>query len=594
MLRELVEAAGRFQAAGQLPPVAYKPKRARWIVNLTQRPSGGAHLEGPYQGSEIQAFPSPDRQRAGIPSETNCKPYLLVDDARYVFGKPEPGREEEAELLHRGYFALLDEACEVTGLAELRAVRDFLASPQAGVLAERVEPRDMVAFRVEGKDPAAIREVQRFWAGYLANELAMPEGAQCGVCGREGQVLRILPREVVILGQKCQIISFNRGAFCSFGKTQNGNAPLCFHCASAAVDALDYLTRNERHRRVLVSDPKGGALQNQLAVFWLKGNVVGTSGGRSYDLEDLLGALLDDVPPGGTPSPELAQLEAMLRLPWTAEDSSLRLEANSFHLTVLSANQGRLVVREWLSVSLDRLKLNLEAFLQGTRLVGPAGEEARSQAIPPMVRSLGGKDPNLVRGLLRTAILGFGPPPSLFQAAVTRFRVPAARRDREWLQPLAGAIKLALTHRKEEVGQLEELDHTRRTPAYLCGRLLAVLDEAQKRASGWSTDTSVVDRFYGSAAGAPAVILPALLTRAQVSHLPKVRKEGRGHAALQRLLGEILGGLDQVGGFPRVLSLPEQGEFALGFYHQRAAFHRGAPKPGVQPENKEVESHGVQ
>ncbi|MEW6107530.1 MAG: type I-C CRISPR-associated protein Cas8c/Csd1, partial [Bacillota bacterium] len=208
MLRELVEVAGRFQAAGQLPPVAYKPRRPRWIVNLTQRPSGGAHLEGPYQGSEIQAFPSPDRQRSGVPSETNCKPYLLVDDARYVFGKPEPGREEEAQLLHRGYFALLDEACEVTGLAELRAVRDFLASPEAGLVAEHVEPRDMVAFRVDGKDPAAIPEVQRFWAGYLANELSLAERAQCGVCGGEGQVLRILPREVVILGQKCQIISF--------------------------------------------------------------------------------------------------------------------------------------------------------------------------------------------------------------------------------------------------------------------------------------------------------------------------------------------------------------------------------------------------
>lgn len=38
---------------------------------------------------------------------------------------------------------------------------------------------------------------------------------------------------------------------------------------------------------------------------------------------------------------------------------------------------------------------------------------------------------------------------------------------------------------------------------------------------------------------------------------------------LEKLIGEIMEGLAD---FPRILALPEQGRFALGYYHQRQAF----------------------
>jgi len=578
VLKELVEAAERFRAEGHLLPVAYKPKRPQWVVNLS---GGEAYLEGPYKSEDVRAWPAPDRQRSGRPSEGNLKPYLLIDDARHVFGKADPGREDEARLLHRSYLDLLEDAWKSTRVPELAEVLEFLRGPDAASVAEPVGPRDLVAFRVNGSDPGMTPKVQEFWAYYLAKELALETPGQCSTCGRPGEVLRILPREVVILGQKCQLISFNRGAFCSFGKEQNANAPLCFRCASSAVDALDYLTRAERHRRVLVSSAKGSPLKNQLAVFWLKRPVVGCAGDRSYDLEDLLGALLEDSRGQIGPPPELAQLQAMLGVAWTAEDQALNLKDNQFYLAVLSANQGRLVVREWLAVSIGKLRDNLNAFLQATRLVDPTGSECRPQSIPSMVRSLGGEHPNLVRGLLRTALLGFPPPPGLLEAAVARFRVPTVLRDRQLLHTLAAAIKLGLTHRRREARSMEALSPDRKTAAYFCGRLLAVLEEAQQRASGWRLDSTLADRFYGAASTAPAVTLPLLLARAQSSHLPKIRKENRGYVLVQRLLEEILTALGGSGGFPRVLSLPEQAEFALGFYHQRAALRAGrAQGPG--------------
>jgi CRISPR-associated protein Csd1 len=38
---------------------------------------------------------------------------------------------------------------------------------------------------------------------------------------------------------------------------------------------------------------------------------------------------------------------------------------------------------------------------------------------------------------------------------------------------------------------------------------------------------------------------------------------------MEKLIGEIMAGVDD---FPRHLNLPDQGRFALGYYHQRQAF----------------------
>jgi CRISPR-associated protein Csd1 len=52
---------------------------------------------------------------------------------------------------------------------------------------------------------------------------------------------------------------------------------------------------------------------------------------------------------------------------------------------------------------------------------------------------------------------------------------------------------------------------------------------------------------------------------------------------MERLVGEIMGGLDD---FPRILALPDQGRFALGYYHQRQAFFTKSETTDNQEESK--------
>jgi CRISPR-associated protein Csd1 len=597
MLRELKEAYDRFRKEGALLPPAYKEKSVSWFIHLGK---GKASLEGPYSKRDgVKPVPAPDRQRSGKASESNLKPYLLVDDARYVLGFSQEGREEEAALLHKGFKELTEKAWRETkdpdAKAVLKEVLDFLTSPELEDLREEFrrrggKPKDFLAFKVHGILPTELEEVQAFWAQHLAEEIQEGEGF-CALCGNLGPVLRIFPRELVVLGQKCQLVSFNQEAFESFGKEQAANAPLCFTCASQIVDTLDHLIRSELHKRALYRE-EGGGLRNQLAVFWLSEKVEVPLEERPVDLEALLGDVLSEAPTRSlTPPADLTQLQELLAMPWTGKAGPLNLDETRFYLAILSANKGRLVVREWFAVSLARLKETLGRFLQGTRLVGPWGEVPHPLPVGALVQTLGNGNPGLVRGLLRTAYLGTPPPHALSLAAhLLRNPKVLTPEDREgWrrLHALVAALKLWLFYGKKEAKRMAELDRERKEPAYLSGRLLAVLEEAQKRASGYTLKRTLVDRFYGAASTTPAATFGALLRLSTTAHLPKVGKE------LNQAVEEILSQLDEAGGFPRTLNLIGQAEFALGFYHQRAYFRANRGKKAGKQEETQAETETV-
>ena len=114
--------------------------------------------------------------------------------------------------------------------------------------------------------------------------------------------------------------------------------------------------------------------------------------------------------------------------------------------------------------------------------------------------------------------------------------------------------------------EMVELNQAERSPAYLCGRLLAVLENLQHAAIP-GVESGVVERFYGAASATPAVVFPTLMRKAQV-HLSKLRTTSAPvYNALQQRIEEITGGLPQ---FPKTLPLKEQGRFCLGYYHQRS------------------------
>jgi CRISPR-associated protein Csd1 len=130
----------------------------------------------------------------------------------------------------------------------------------------------------------------------------------------------------------------------------------------------------------------------------------------------------------------------------------------------------------------------------------------------------------------------------------------------------AALIKLVLLSNDPSLEEtfMADLNPKNAEPAYQYGRLLAVLAEIQRAAIG---KAAIIDRFYGTASAAPASVFGRLLRGAQ-PHLAKLDRDKPGVAkALQRRLEEIMRGIE---GFASILTLEQQGIFALGFYHQRA------------------------
>ena len=110
-------------------------------------------------------------------------------------------------------------------------------------------------------------------------------------------------------------------------------------------------------------------------------------------------------------------------------------------------------------------------------------------------------------------------------------------------------------------------------PAYVLGRLFAVLEKVQQEAIG-NVNASIKDRYFTSACAAPASVFPILLRLSQ-HHIAKAEY---GYAS-DRRIQEILGLLDvENNPIPARLTLDEQGVFVLGYYHQRKELWTARPK----------------
>jgi CRISPR-associated protein Csd1 len=174
--------------------------------------------------------------------------------------------------------------------------------------------------------------------------------------------------------------------------------------------------------------------------------------------------------------------------------------------------------------------------------------------------------------LFEAAIRGSALPRSVLAAALRRIQaehdVPPAR---------AAILRLVLNRERSQsleakggVTMSEGLDLTRCDPAYLCGRLLAVLARLQYLALG-STNATIVSRCYGAASTAPVTVFGRLVDLAQ-SHLKKLSASMGGAAVnVEKDIEEILA---KLGDWPCQLPLQDQALFALGYYHQRAEYRR--------------------
>jgi CRISPR-associated protein Csd1 len=542
----------------ELPPRLYSELPVRYIIDLDR--------DGHALSRELidTADPSSDATRRGTRRLTpsvqrafGIKPFLLTDKADYVLGYvPEDGKPERVARCHAAFVELVHRCAASTGEPAVRAVAAFLErGPLTQVeLDDRFDPGAAIAFRVDGIIPTDLRGVQDFWAQENDPAGGSAPRMQCIVCGAQRPALERLELKIkgVPGGQTSgtSIISFNAEAFESYGLTASLNAPTCSDCGERFTKAVNEL---------LASPDSCVRLQNVAYIFWTKERQPDTP----------FAALLNEADP--------ERVKKLYESVFTARGSTAAREFDTepFYAAALSGSGGRCVVREWIDTTIGEAKRQLARWFQMQRIthvtkLGPAVGQPLPlrQLAYATVRTGDRNNPapaNVSRALLRTALTGAPLPADLLYQAVRR-----CRAERSVTRPRAALVKMVLLSQRRDFNPEEdtmvELDETNKDPAYLCGRLLAVLEQAQ-RAALPGINATIVDRFYGTASSAPASVFGRLMRGVQ-PHLARLERDRRGaYVAIQRRLEEVQAGLRS---FPRTLTLEQQGLFALGYYHERA------------------------
>lgn len=615
MFKEIIELGRRLEASDKLPPPGfyYYGQPIKWVVHLWLEDSGKIHLEN----SKI------DKPRPFCGRTSGIEAHPCVDEAGYVFGISKQkggGSDKKAKDKHEKFVGLLQKVYQ-SPLVKDDKLKSAIKIVDSKLCSKKIEKnnsfnnvlnKDWVSFVFDdgpfaGKHLFEHSDIQQFWQEELKERTRQDTDAGkaktgvCSICGQYQQMAKKIPVWVKLF-KPSPLHSYNKDAFISYidgVKVFEEKAHLgqCVICGDTIARTLNYLTADELHYKIIVQDRRDGKLntdsaRNQFALFWLKNEQPIKIGETMLDPAELLKNVSfvmsrKDSNDKDAPPPDLMQLENMLSVPWTGRDASVNIADNAFYLLVLSPNKGRIAVRDWIHIALDRLQQNLKAFLDSQRIIDPFGTEKRCFGIPEILKAIEASNiskepykaveignPNVSRQLLRTAYLGEPPPSVLLEAAVMCMRNPKIfdEKKKTTQHILMATLKMFLTHKKEGMKKMETLDKSRNNPGYLCGCLLAILEEAQLRAARWKINTTLVDRFYGSASSAPVSVFGTLVRRATTDHFPKIRKQQLGYKDLEALMESVQSDIDQAGGFPKTLSLAEQAEFSLGFYHQRAEF----------------------
>jgi CRISPR-associated protein Csd1 len=498
----------------------------------------------------------------GVKKTSGVAANLLWDTAEYVLGFDTKGKPERVAEQTAAFRRRVEEVAQrAPDDAGLQAVLAFLSSePLAAAQgqsawAEIAEANPLLSFRLASEDavdlvcqrPAVVAAI----ASPSEPTAAAAQGLPCLITGGNAEPERLHSAIKGVWGAQtsgANIVSFNLDAFRSFGKEQGANAPVSPAAAFAYTTALNYLLTKGSHQRMQVGDAS--------TVFWAQSEA-------DADFENAFAAFFNDQ--HDDPDAHTAQVRALLGAVHSGRFGGTAGERRFFVLG-LAPNAARISIRFWHAAPLAEVGERIQRWFDELDIAGGA----KDPAYPSLFRlltavALQGKadniPPNLGGDVMR-AILSGTPFPALWlNAAVQR-----CRAEQRVTHLRAAAIKACLL-RSHPLSPQEDpkamLDRDNPNAAYRLGRLFAVLEKIQEEANP-GLNATIRERYYGAASSTPVAVFTTLL-RLKNHHLAKLTNRGRA-TNFEKLIGEITGGIAD---FPLHLPLPEQGRFALGYYHQR-------------------------
>ncbi|MCI1575195.1 MAG: type I-C CRISPR-associated protein Cas8c/Csd1 [Weizmannia coagulans] len=533
-MRRLVEFAE--QHANDLPPVGYARRSYQWFVVITH----DDRFEF-IQADRGEQRVIPNRSRA-----SGVSPILLTDKAEYVFKLPKnPANAKRAAECHLAYMKLLKECCEATRNELVQKIVQILER-QDWQIPDGMKSTDVILFRTEAGDfPHEDNKVKKFWEDFLIKNSSKEENdSVCFICGRSAPAVKRHTIEFSVGKERTKLISANESAYLSYGLENSEIAPTCFECEQKYGQALSYLLRKYANKKQH-GGPHMMEIGNVTYVYWARQNDPETTSMFTF---------LSD--------PDPVAVRRILSSPFKRAENHGSLDR--ICILALSANKARMVVRDYAEPPVWKVKNQIRQFFDAQQIVG-APKPASIYLLAACMYRDGRKEMQKedVQDWMNWAIYGKRLSGRIIAKMVKRIQ---ARGGMAWIH--AAAIKSWLISQKKEEWTVD-LDQARVTPAYLCGRLFAVLEAVQYEAV--KGNETIASRFYAAASSTPRTIF-GLLMRNSKWHLSKISKENKGYEVRYQQRIQLITG--QLKEFPAVLDLQGQAEFALGYYHERQDIYK--------------------
>lgn len=239
-----------------------------------------------------------------------------------------------------------------------------------------------------------------------------------------------------------------------------------------------------------------------------------------------------------------------------------------FYVLGLAPNAARLSVRFFWQDTFGKFVENTKLHFDQLEIKRPAYDRFPTLSLYWLLRETVNANaqnptpaPQLAGDTLRAILNGTPYPATLLNGATLRIRA-----EHEVTRGRAAILKAYYLRKSDPQCPKEvltvELNKDSNYLPYVLGRLFAVLEAVQETANP-GINATIKDRYFNSAAATPSVVFPTLLKLAQ-KHLQKMGSAQEIYYNKQ--ITELMGRIHQT--CPTRMTLPEQGAFELGYYHQ--------------------------
>lgn len=420
------------------------------------------------------------------------------------------------------------------------------------------------------KDKAVLAKYEKLMAKAAAETAESDDGIM--MCPIEGERLRAARIHDKIKGIKggnsvgAVLVNFNSSAFESYGKSQSMNSGISEKAMKKYTSSLNKLLADPMHH--IYSD-------DMTVVFFA----------MKHDDKaecDLFNGYLNSsngVTEDSTKADVKAVSENIYHKGQTGNAQVLDDDVDNgvdFFVAGFTPNSSRICQKFMVRNKFGKIIDNVKQHQQDMAICGSNGEiplwRINKELVSP--NSANAISPALQSDIFQAILNGTNYPYTLLETVVRRVCTDSDTEDNGFIKinaVRAGLIKAFINRKARINGDKEEITMTlnpeNTNPAYLCGRLFAVLEKIQLEATDVKLNRTIKDAYFSSASSRPALIMPRLIDLSNY-HLRKL-KEGRV-IYFSKLINEIMGKIKD--SLPTNLSIMEKGEFQLGYFQQNKDF----------------------